>query len=176
MKKAQILGEVFMFLLAVVIFTLILIYGYKAISGFTEKGETVALLELQSQLQRQISSMALDYGSTEKMELRLPSETEQICFVDHSQLQWTADHKLEGGAGTQQKYREINPLVKDAIEGRTTQNVFLIPMSNTPMQVENISVDAPITSPGILCVPAIRGQAILLLQGTGKTAKVSLWS
>lgn len=176
-KKAQMIGQVFIFLLAIAIFSLIIIYGYKAISSFTEKGETVALLELQNQLQRQISAMALDYGSTDKMELRLPTEHNKICFVDYTPgaLQFSAGGSLDRGSSLNPLYRDISPFIIDAIEGQTRQNVFLVPLSDTPIQVANMTVESPSNSPGILCLNATRGKVEVLLEGSGKTTKVSSW-
>src|SRR3989338_6604948 len=160
--KAQIVGQIFIFLLAIAIFSLIMVYGYKAITGFTERGETVALLELQNKLERQISAMALDYGSTDKMELQLSSEYEQICFVDHDQLQ----------ALNEQTYPGISPFILDALESGSQQNVFLVPLSDTPIQVSKIVLEQP--QKGILCVETTRGRVDLLLEGTGSATKISL--
>src|SRR3989338_6431642 len=161
--KAQIVGQIFIFLLAIAIFSLIVIYGYKAITGFTERGETVALLELQNDMERQISVMALDYGSTDKMELRLPTEYKQICFVEHQRLE-----------NLQTDYPDVNPFVLDALESGSLQNVFLVPLSDTPMQVTNITVDQAYK--GILCLNATQGRIELLLEGFGHNTKISPWS
>ena len=172
-KKGQIVGEIFIFILAVAIFTLILVYGYRAIISFTTRGETVALLELQQQIERQVNVMSLDYGSTDKMEVKLPSEFTQICFVGYSQLDFANAIQLDK---SNNQYKGIPPLIIDALEGGTKQNVFLIPFSDTPLQVGNISVNAPSSSPGILCLNATRGTATVLLEGLGASTRISHWS
>ena len=57
-KNAQIMGQVFIFILAGALFILILTYGYKAIAGFSERSEQVALVEFQTNLESSVKSIS----------------------------------------------------------------------------------------------------------------------
>ena len=157
-KKAQIMGQVFIFILAALLFILILTYGYKAIAGFGEKSEQVALIEFQSKLENSIKSMKSDYGSVRKLELQLPSKYSETCIVADMTDTQAANFESE------------HPRMYDAWLGGT-QNVFLNPMSETPIDVGDISI-----SSGYLCLDITAGMVVLRIEGLGRKTSISPWA
>ncbi len=156
-KKAQIIGQVFIFILAAALFILILSYGYKAIAGFGERSEQVALLEFKTQLESSVKSISLDYGSIKKVELYLPAGYSEICFVDLSMEPspiFEADH----------------PRMHEAWVSKT-QNVFLTPMEDSPISIGTIYVGTD----GFLCLDIIGGRVTLRLEGLGNKAGITEW-
>ena len=156
-SKAQIMGQVFVFILAGALFILILGYGYKAIAGFGERSEQVALLEFQTQLESGVKSISLDYGSVKKLELSLPSTYTEACFVDM---------ELEPS----DEFEAIHPRMHEAWVSQT-QNVFLTPMENSPINVGNVYLGQK----GFLCVPIVGGKVALRLEGLGNKAGITKW-
>ncbi len=155
--KAQIMGQVFIFILAAAIFMMILVYGYKAIAGFTQKSEEVALIDMKTSLQSAVEEISLDYGSVKKLELTIPSKYYEICFVDLS-----VDAPPTA-------FQEEHPLMFDAwLSG--AQNVFLVPMAETPITVGKIVIDQE-----YFCLPVKSGKISLRLEGLGDSTKISEW-
>ncbi len=156
-KKAQIMGQVFIFILAAALFILILTYGYKAIAGFGKRSEQVALIEFQTSLESAVKSISLDYGSVKRIELILPSKYTEICLVDLS-------------LPPSSEFEQIHPRMHEAWLSET-QNVFLTPMEESPIDVGKISVGPK----GYLCVPIAGGRVVLRLEGIGDRTGISEW-
>lgn len=156
-KNAQIMGQVFVFILAAMLFILILGYGYRAIAGFGERSEQVALIEFQSKLENSISSMKSDFGSIRRLELQLPAKHTEICLVgDMSEPQ-------------RAQFEQEHPMMHDAWLGGG-QNVFLTPASETPLDAGAITIEG-----GYLCLPITAGQVVLRLEGLGRSTGISKW-
>jgi hypothetical protein len=156
-KKSQIMGQVFVFILAGALFILILTYGYKAIAGFGQRSEQVALVEFQTQLESGVKSISLDYGSVKRLELSLPSTYIEVCFVD-----------LE--IEPSEEFEAIHPRMHEAWVSQT-QNVFLTPMEESPINVGNIYIGPK----GFMCAPIVGGKVMLRLEGLGNKAGITEW-
>jgi hypothetical protein len=156
-KKSQIMSQVFIFILAAAIFILILTYGYKAIAGFSKRSEEVALVEFQTQLESAVNGIRQDYGSVKKLELTLPAKYIEICFVD-------LDRIPHGD------FQQEHPRMYDAWESGT-QNVFLVPIEESPINVGKIYVGER----GYLCFDIVGGRLDLRLEGLGDTTSIIQW-
>ena len=166
--KAQIIGQVFIFILAGLIFILIITYGYKAIKYFIERQEQIQLVDFRTDLEIAIEGVKRDYGTVRKVDLKLPSKYLGVCFFDY--LSDTCDPgtptvnpKLTlPGETISVKWAEDSCKLKNA-------NVFIIP-STQDYDLKDIEVAA-----GYVCIPNT-GTITLKLEGTGRTAKVSEWT
>jgi hypothetical protein len=161
MKRAQMIGQVFIFILAGLVFVLILTYGYRAISGFIEKGEQVELLDFRNELDSAIAVIKRDYGSVQRLDLRVPSGTDEVCFVTSRE---------EGIAPPwEESLQREHPLLHGSW-ATGAENVFLIPRQPTPMLIPDIQVEQ-----GYCCVATVKSRIALRVEGTGNRAKVSPW-
>ncbi len=153
-KRGQMLGQIFIFILAAILFVLVLTYGYRAISNFLERSEQVTLIEFKERLQSGIERIKRDYGSVRKIELQVPKKYTDVCFVDPrcpESLQF-----------------EYPVMYNACLTG--TENIFLVPQQETPIFVGDIVID----SPGYICIPT-SGMVTLRLEGLGRTARISPW-
>jgi len=156
MRKAQMIGQIFVFVIAAIIFILILTYGYRAISNFLSRSEQVALIDFKSDLESSIEVIKRDFGSVRKLELRLPNRYTELCIVDVKNCEALQQDK---------------PLLySSCIAG--SENVFLSPKQETPIFLSDISIKDP---KGYVCVPVAQGTATLRLEGLGKSTQVSRW-
>jgi hypothetical protein len=166
--KAQIIGQIFIFILAGLVFILIVTYGYKAIQYFIERQEQVVLVDFRTDLEIAVEGVKRDYGTVRKVELKLPTKYFGVCFFDYASdtcnpgLE-TINPKLElPGQTISVKWAEDACKLKSA-------NVFIIPRTQD-FDLPDIQVgDA-----GYVCLPNT-GVVTLRLEGTGKRAKVSEW-
>ena len=161
LKKAQIAGEIFVFILAAVLAILIIAYGYRAIAGFTARTNEIALAELTTKLQSEIRTISSSHD-VKRIDLRLPGKYEKICLIDFSR--YSPDSCL-----CRQGCVDYNPIICDAwgTEGYE-YNVFLIPIE--PIKVSRIEIEE-----GYICLKPERNKVSLRLEGLGDRAKVSEW-
>jgi len=165
-SKAQIIGQVFIFILAGLIFILIITYGYKAIHYFIERQEQVNLLDFKTDLETATEGVKRDYGTVRKIELKLPKKYQGVCFFDYE-----SDTCKPGQPSINPElklpYQTIS--VKWAEEACKIKNanVFIIPRTQD-IDLPDIQVE------GYLCLPNT-GIITLKMEGTGKKAKVSEW-
>ncbi|VVB80879.1 Uncharacterised protein [uncultured archaeon] len=165
--KAQIIGQIFIFILAGLVFILIVTYGYKAIQYFIERQEQVVLVDFRTDLEIAVEGVKRDYGTVRKVELKLPTKYYGVCFFDYTTSTCdptteTTNPKLEMPSQT------INvKWAEDACKLKSS-NVFIVPRTQD-FDLPDIQVDT-----GYICLPNT-GVVTLRLEGTGKRAKVSEW-
>ena len=164
-KKAQIIGQAFIFILAAILFSLILLYGYKAISRIGETQSEVELVEFRDSLSTVVNQIRQDYGSVKKYALKIPSDYKEICFVDLKLL------SSPGGIQKLEAIRIARPLIADVIESGSNQNVFTKPVAKTPLKIGDVDLGEQ----GIFCVENTGGITTLRLEGLGDKAGISEW-
>lgn len=152
-RKSQMLSQIFVFVMAAVVFILILTYGYRAISNFLSRSEQVALIDFKTDLESAVEVIKRDYGSVKKVELSLPKRYTEVCIVDPE----------DPG-----RLRQDRPLMYEAWQAGS-ENVFLVPKQEAPIFLKDIEVD------GYECMPVVYGQITLKIEGLGKKTKISGW-
>lgn len=166
MRRGQILGQVFILILAAVIFILILVYGYRAISQFTKRSEQVALVDFENQFRNAVKAISLDFGSVKRLDLRVPAAHQEICVM------CTPGLGVAGCSQSQQSmidFQNDHPLLYESWQGGS-QNVFLIPLAETPLLIDRLEVAG-----GAFCMPVAEGRVSLRLEGRGDRALVGPW-
>ena len=175
-KKGLGVGQVFVFIVAAITFAFIMIFGYRAISGFLQSGEDIAFVQFKTGLESSIKKLYTEYGSVRVEAFTTPTKYQQICFVD-----------LDAG------YDEILcnldqvacSVWKDAQEIRTDENgkqltgydvvdenVFLKPPAPVKIKVHKISI-APDEGKGFLCLLIKQGSFSMVLEGKGDRTELS---
>ncbi|MBI2652888.1 hypothetical protein HYX00_05465 [Candidatus Woesearchaeota archaeon] len=161
MKKSQIYSQIFIYILALVLTSIILIYGYNAIQNFNKRANQVCFLKFKNDLSNAIESITSDYGSVKKKDLQLCAGYREVCFVE-SFGQITS---MESPVGTN------DPIIKDSIKSNIGKNVFLVEkIAKESFYAGNISVDGD-----VLCIDAKNNKISLRLEGKGNHVRVSGW-
>lgn len=166
MKKSQMYGQIFIYILTIIIIGLIAIYGYRAIMGFSKRAEQITFLKFKTDLETSIDMIRTDYGSVKKAELDVPGKYREICFVD-------LDDANRGGISISEDY----PIMKNSVEGGVKKNVFLIvDIAKDSFYVGKIYV---LDSAGELvdyhCYPVVNSKIKLRLEGFGDKTLISEW-
>ncbi|MFA6461515.1 MAG: hypothetical protein WCV90_04550 [Candidatus Woesearchaeota archaeon] len=181
-KKGVGVGQVFIFIMAGVAFTLILIFGYRAINSFLSSGEGVQLVQFKTNLESSIKKIYTEYGSVRVNNYRVSGSFQQICFVNLDYPQITND-QIE-------KLKELNLAaglaLKDAQQAQqegkngyasVDENVFLSPLVEglAKIKVYQISIgdrnDEEASLPYV-CPPIKSGSFSLILEGKGDHTKI----
>jgi len=190
MKKAQQPGQIFMYILGIIVVSAIIVYGYKAISDFSEKGDEVAFLSFKQQLENTVKSMVSDYGTVKKTSLLVSGKYEKFCVVDFSTYSPGVSKYIESSKGNipliscAQNEESFEPLVCETwkqgfeeynknhvpLDRITLSNVFLLP-SGDSFNLQNVKL--PVNSGGIVCVPIKSGKINLNLYSVGDGVEIS---
>ncbi len=182
-SKGVLMGQVFIYITAVIIFAVILIFGYQAIAGFLEKGEKVAYLTFKTDLENAIKNVYSDYGTVviynERNVLSIPGQYKEICFVD-----------LGKNVPVNSDFCKNNPIICNAwVTAKDNggwaagdQNVFLEPMGLSPIKVYQITLDTvdddleDFTDQGYLCILVVQGRLHMRLEGMGDHTFISAFN
>ena len=84
MKKGQVQGQVFIYVLTLIITGMILIYGYNAIKSINENANQVELANFKTTIKSDFEKMSSDYGSVKTMSYNVPSKLKEVCFNNSS--------------------------------------------------------------------------------------------
>jgi hypothetical protein len=180
-KKGVGVGQVFIFIVAAITFSLIMIFGYKAINSFLHSGEQVQFVQFKTDLESSIKKIYTEYGSIRKVQYHPPPRYRQICFVDmdydninkEMDMLCAADPVACDVWSEAAKGKASNKKGYDVVD----ENVFLSPKDSglVAMKVHQISIyNEDLTAPkGFLCLPIIEGIFSLTLEGKGDHTELS---
>ena len=164
MRRGQILGQVFILILASAIFILILLYGYRAIGQFTQRSEQVAFIDFENTLRDAVKQVSLDFGSVKRVDISVPRKYRELCVFCSPDLRYVGQ-----GCNPTDAFRQEHPLLADSWEGGA-QNVFLVPLAETPILIDRLEA-----RDGGFCTPIIEGKVALRLEGKGDRTFASPW-
>jgi len=159
--KAQIIGQVFIFILAGLVFVLIIAYGYKAVQYFIQRQEQVVLVDFRTDLESAVEGVKRDYGTVRKIELKLPSKYQGVCFFDPVICTASTPELVLPSQKISVPWAQEACAIKSA-------NVFIVPRT-LDLSLPDIQVDK-----GYICIPNTGGITVRM-EGTGSKAKISQW-
>lgn len=176
-KRGIVVGQVFIFIMAAIVFAVVIIFGYSAITDFLDKGEKVAYVTFQNDLEGVFNGIYSDYGTVVVYSgingFPVPSTYKKICFLD-----------LDYVGGKSQKgicvsgHKDYDPIVCDAwqsVQGweQGDQNVFLDPIGLGPIKVYKLKIEVNGREQGYFCRPVVQGRADFRIEGKGNHVLVS---
>ena len=180
-KKGIGVGQVFIFIIAAISFSLIMIFGYRAISGFISSGEQVQFVQFKTDLEGSIKKIYTEYSSVRIETYHLPGEFTKVCFVNMDYSAESIDAEMSGLCANDSYACNVWKDAKDEqLAGKggyssVEENVFLSPRQEgqVPIKVYRISIgdkDNPeddTISHGYLCEKISGGAFSLVLEGKG---------
>ncbi len=162
-KKGILIGQVLAFIIAGIIFILIIGFGYKAVTDLVQSSSDITVAELKSDLEAAVDSTKRSYGSVRKIELRTPNDVRELCFFD-------AKKCGEGKMPFDVKSFEGNSLAWAASAcNAKSANVFSVPR-RVEIAMNEIRIES-----GYVCVPNVNGLVTIKLTGKGDSVKVHRW-
>ena len=167
MKKAQMFGQIFIYILAVLIAGGILILGFNAIKTFTKQAEDVSYVKFKLSIERDFRDIATDFGSVKIKPYEPGKAYEEACFIDKDIV--PGDLPLFSGL----------PIIKDALETGTKFDLFLVPgekqidLGSLDVNVEEGPIPDVQRDNKFLCIKIRNGKFSIRLEGTGRSTLVS---
>jgi hypothetical protein len=164
-RRAEIAGQIFIYIVAIVVVGFIIVYGYSAIRSFKEKGEQVEFITLKSDIQAAIKSIASDYGSVKRPDISIPGKYTKVCFMDKSKKGQAGTEAICNSA--QPDYYE--PLVCEGWKlGR--DSVFLVPDGSESFDAGSFAIEQ---NKGYLCIDVVNSRIKLQVTGLGDRAEIA---
>lgn len=155
MKKAQMAGQIFVFLLSALTLSMILILGYKYIDSFMEKQKTLEIIQFRDDLLNSINSIRTRYGSIDRIILNFPAGHSEVCFVDSE----------DSG-----KFNTKRPLLFNLwSSSNKKQNIFFTPLQEIEIKADDLEVQN-----GYCCIAQTKSIEIKL-ESKGKKVMILPW-
>ncbi|MBW2988918.1 hypothetical protein KY358_01230 [Candidatus Woesearchaeota archaeon] len=162
-KKGQVSAQVFIYVIAIILFSFILVYGYNSIREFREKAEQIAYIKFKTDLTSSIKRISTDYGTLKREKLFLGGDYIQVCLVQSYKQEENFDMI---------SLAIVDPLIKDSFMGRVDKNAFLVKKSVS----ESFDAGTINVSGGYACFPVINGRVSMQFEGRGDHTLISGWS
>ena len=168
-KKGLVVGQVFVFIIAVVVFGLVLLFGYKMVGWFIDKGDDVQFYQFKTDLETAFQRIYTEYGSVRILTFHLPTKYKEICFIDLNKNPLDSQDPASD-------YCQTHPLGCDLwsdtyLNGKYLsgeENVLLNPIAPVKIKVSSIAADK-----GNLCIDITGGTFDVFVEGKGDHAFVS---
>jgi len=163
-RKSQIQTQIFIYVIAIVLFSLILLYGYNAIKGFKGRSEEIAYIKFKTDLVSTVNRVSPDYGTVKRESFFIGGEYLRVCFVQNYP---------DMGGGVQAAIKgEGDMVVLNSVQGTVDKNVFLF---TTTLQESFDIGEITVGTSGYECIPIINGKAKIQFEGGGDHTHITTY-
>ncbi len=163
-STGQVQAQVLIYVLAIIIASGLLLYGYRVVSTLLKTQDDILLLQFERDLSSKVREKSYEFRSVEKIELRLPPELDEVCFADLSFA------SLAAQAATKQN----RILVGDSLEDSVRKNVFILQDKQLHELFDGGSLSVSVPDK-LLCIPVEQGQVRIQLTSLGRSVEISSW-
>jgi len=174
-KNAQVQSEIFMYVIAMVVVGLILLFGYTAVRDFSKSAEQVALIQFEKDLESTFHTISTSYGKVEIKQVEIPGGFDTVCFHDLREISHPGElYFLKDDLNKPIEY----PVITDNIRSGTHKNLFLVGGLNIEsfyvgeIYVDNTHLAVSQASPGFICFKEKQGRVEFKLVGEGDQVRV----
>ncbi|MBS3145314.1 hypothetical protein J4414_00740 [Candidatus Woesearchaeota archaeon] len=149
MKKAQIQEMPIIYIFALIVAALILVFGLNYVFNLQKTGEQIELGRFKQDIEREVAFMYnLDTGSSSEVKLRTPSKINTICFTN-----------------PEQKVTSSNKQLNDLLFLNPTHNFFIL--ADDPSQDKSFNVEHLKSDINPFCTE-IKGEFKVIFENKGK--------
>ena len=155
-KKGQIPSQVFMYVFALLVISLVLLFGITAINDFIDRTDRIELVKFKSDIKSEIQTISTEYGSVINPSLTLSKRFKRVCF---------ADDRAINNLGS-----ISNPLIRNSIENQVKDNVFLVEEIGVE-QLKTMKIEV-LNDKGFLCIENTQGKISFHIRGKGRYVEI----
>jgi len=156
--RGQIAGQIFIYIMVVIVIGIIALIGYNAIKNITQKSCQVEQLGFKTDLESDIAKYN-SYGSVNKKILPAPCDYDEVCFV-------------AANATTGKIACDAHNIIAQSYDQKANQNIFVVSKNSViPMGYSNlITVNDPTKC---TCIPQKNGNFYVTFIGQGSRTNVT---
>ena len=149
MKKAQVQIMPIIYIFALIVGALLLVFGLRYAFSLQSAGEDIELGRFKQSVDREVAFIYnLDTGSSSEIKLRTPSNIKSICFTN-----------------PEKDFRTTDPQFRDLIFLNQENNFFII--SDDPSQDKSFYVEHLKSDINPFCIQT-KGQLTVIFENKGK--------
>lgn len=168
MKKSQI-SQVFTYIAAILVIGLLVIFGYKAINMMLGKQCDAQRAIFEKNMLSLIDEYS-DYGSVHEETIRVPCDTNEVCFADASYFAGYCSGSFSGsGIGDYTSDSVITSAVEDCSANMFLKGGFTEPFNSADKFSDKIILDGD----PFQCFPVKNQKVTLVFTGTGSRTIIS---
>lgn len=178
-RKSQ-AQQVFIFMLAIFLAALILLFGYRMIGKFMGDVSKTALIEFQTKLEGGVRKMSTKFNSVEKLELQVPGDFDKVCIFEQGFASPSLTHVCGGemmgdtdGDFPAEFDKDMTMCSLWPVNTKQ-ENVFLSPFTDA-ISIKTTQIKIA-NNNGYLCVKPVANRIALRLEGRGNHTIVSKWA
>jgi hypothetical protein len=163
-KKGQIAGQIFIYILAVMVIGGMALVGYSAIKGLTDKACSAEKATFNNNLNSKIEK-DMSFGSVTPENLNAPCDYDQICFVETSVVETTQNPSFSCP----------NQIIYDSVlTNGIEQNIFVISDKSTiPIGYSDIISFNSTDTGKCLCIEQRNHKFFMTFKGQGSTTQIT---
>lgn len=164
-RKAEIAGQIFVYITSVVIIGLLIMFAVIALKKIGGDANKIDLIKFKSDIKSEVKQLRVDYGSSKSMQFVVPKPYTEVCFVN------TADPASGVNLQRDSVFMAKYPIIYNSVKDGVTSNMFLFPKGQENDYIGPISLNA---NTPYLCknVSSGAGTITLSMSGAGKTVKI----
>jgi len=133
-RRSQIVGQIFIYIMAAIVIGIIILIGYKAVDTMMEKSCAVQQINFKTKIEGFLEKYN-SYGSVNKEVMVAPCEYEEICFVDKRAIDLvTNSDKI---ASCTSSSGNNNNIILDSVNSKIPVTVFAVSKKKTVPLVES---------------------------------------
>lgn len=175
-KNGQVANQAFIYIMAGIIFAMVLMFGYNAVRDFSAKSDYVGLIDFKTELESTINGIASTQDRVEK-EFLIPGSHKELCMVDMTQ----GGYQNCRSSGTNcynycigSLKGELPNVVCNAWKDNVSQSIFLLPYADISFKTVRIQLLDEDTGEdkGFLCTDVVRGRVKFQFTGKGNRAQI----
>jgi hypothetical protein len=154
MKNAQIHSQIFIYILALIVVSVIAIIGFKGIALIIDHSQRIQLAEFEKDFSNAVSDNS-NWNGVTPIYFRLPLNAVGLCFFDSTKSGPDPEYQAE--------------IIKGLTSGNSGQNVFIIKQVQ-PISGENVEafhVDNLRLKTKFLCLTSANGETKVTMTGLG---------
>jgi len=160
-KKGQIVGQIFIYIMVVIVVGVIMLFGYNGIQNILEKKCQVEQLQFKTDIENMIGKYN-GFGSVEIKTITTPCDYDEVCFVSVD-----ADN-----TGLSSTFDCSNKIIENAYDENVKQNIFVVSKGRTfPIGYSNLLTTNKTQE--CTCVKQKNGNFYLTFIGQGSRTNVT---
>jgi hypothetical protein len=162
MRKGQVISQSLVFILALIIMGMVMVFGYQALDGLQMQWKVHKLLTFKSELRTAFASISNEYETVKTKSFDVPSGFKEICFID--QPYYDEDHSRIPP--------DAYPIIVDYVDTLNAEpkNTFLCPPCIEQDYLGTITING--RSEAYKCIPIKSGKFSIKLRGLGNKADI----
>jgi len=156
MRKGQIHSQLLVYIATGVVVLLVFIFGFMAFGSFQKRQREATVIDLEEKLKSMVDLSSGEYGTIKKVELKVPTDVDKVCFLDLSKREELKKSFIS------QAYPDIREMLSD---NTVAENVFLLSGNSITdaLDVGNICLPTPY----YVCIETPDNYLRFLVEGMG---------